>query len=83
MQNCPKKGKRLIKNKITLAKTLFPSLSLIIRMRRVLRMLLFYDDEIFEKIENMSTEEIKKFCHQFLDNYILGNKGIVKMLYEY
>ena len=54
MQNCLKKSKRLIKNKITLGKNLFHSFSVTVRIRRVLRMLLGYDDEIVEKIENMS-----------------------------
>ena len=42
-----------------------------------------YDDEIVEKIESMSTAETKKICHQFLDNYILGNEDIVRLLYEF
>ena len=83
MQNCLKKSKRLIKNKITQGKNLFHSFSIIVRIRRVLRMLLGYDDEIIEKIENMSTAETKNFCHQFLDNYILGNEDIVRLLYEF
>ena len=50
---------------------------------RVLRMLLGYDDEIMKKIENMSNIETKNFCHQFLDNYILGNEDVVTLLYEF
>ena len=46
-------------------------------------MLLGYDDEIIEKIENMSNTETKNFCHQFLDDYILGNEDIVRLLYEF
>ena len=47
-------------------------------------MLLGYDDEIIEKIENMSTAETKNFCHQFIfNNYILGNEDIVRLLYEF
>ena len=46
-------------------------------------MLLGYDDEIIEKIENKSTAETKNFCHQFLDNYTLGNEEIVRLLYEF
>ena len=45
-------------------------------------MLLGYDDEVIEKIENMSNAETKNFSHQFLDNYILGNEDIVRLLYE-
>ena len=71
MQNCLKKSKRLIKNKITQCKNLFHSFSITNRIKLVLRMLLGYDDEIIEKIESMSTAETKNFCHQFLDNYIL------------
>ena len=83
MLNRLKKSKRLIKNKITLGKNLFHSFSIIVRIRRFLRMLLGYDDEIIKKIENMSNTETKNFCHQFLDNYILGNEGIVRLLYEF
>ena len=43
-------------------------------------MLLGYDDEIIEKIENMSNNETNNFCHQFLDNYTLGNEDIVRLL---
>ena len=46
-------------------------------------MFLDYDDEIIEKIESMSTVETKNFCHQLLDNYILGNEDIVRLLYEF
>ena len=46
-------------------------------------MLLGYDNEIIEKIENMSNTETKNFCHQFLDNYFLGNEDIVRLLYEF
>ena len=46
-------------------------------------MLLGYDDEIIKKIENMSNTETKNFCHQFLENYILGNEDIVRLLYEF
>ena len=46
-------------------------------------MLLGYDDEKIEKIENMSYTETKNFCHQFLDNVILGNEDIVRLLYEF
>ena len=46
-------------------------------------MLLGYDDEIIEKIESMSTAEAKNFCHQFLNEYILGNEDIVRLLYEF
>ena len=46
-------------------------------------MLLGYDDEIIEKIENMSNTETKNFGHQFLDNYILGNEDIVRLLNEF
>ena len=42
-------------------------------------MLLGYDDEIIEKIENMSDAETKKFSHQLLDNYILGNEVVVRL----
>ena len=45
-------------------------------------MRLGYDDEVIEKIENMSNTETKNFSHQFLDNYILGNEDIVRLLYE-
>ena len=83
MQNCPKKSKRLIKNKNTLGKNLFHSFSVIVRIRRVLKMLLGYDDEKIEKVENMSYTETKNFCHQFLDNVILGNEDRVRLLYEF
>ena len=83
MQNCLKKSKRLIKNKITLGKNLFHSFSIFVRIRRVLRMLLGYDDEIIEKIESMSNTETKNICRQFLDNYILGNEDIVTLLYYF
>ena len=66
----------------TLGKNLFHSFSIIVRIRRVIRMLLGYDDEIIEKIENMSNIETKSFCHQFLGNYILSNEDIVRLLYE-
>ena len=46
-------------------------------------MLLGYDDEIIDKIENMSAAETKNFSDQFLDNYILGNEDIVRLLYEF
>ena len=50
-------------------------------------MLLGYDDvtlkTLIEKIENMSNTETKNFCHQFLNNYILGNEDIVELLYEF
>ena len=46
-------------------------------------MLLSYDDEIINKIENMSTAETKNFCHQFLDNCILGYEDIVRLLYGF
>ena len=46
-------------------------------------MLLGYADEIIEKIEIISNTETKNFCHQFLDNYILVNEGIVRLLYEF
>ena len=83
MQNCLEKSKRLIKNKITLGKNLFHGFSIIVRIRRILGLLLGYDDEIIEKIENISNTETKNFCHQFLDNYILGNEDIVRLLYEF
>ena len=38
---------------------------------------------MIEKIENMSAAETKNFSHQFLDNYILGNEDIVRLLYEF
>ena len=79
MQNCLKKSKRLINNEITPGKNLFHSFSLIVRIRRVLRMLLGYDDEIIEKIENISDAETKNFSHQLLDNYILGNEVVVRL----
>ena len=44
-------------------------------------MLLVYDDEVIEKIENMSNAETKNFSHQFLDNYLLGYEDIVRLLY--
>ena len=46
-----------MKNKITLGENLFHSFSIIVRIRRVLKMLLGCDDEIIEKIENMSNTE--------------------------
>ena len=46
-------------------------------------MFLGYGDEIIEKVESMSTAETNNFCHQFLDNYILGNEDIVRLLYEF
>ena len=46
-------------------------------------MRLVYDDEIIEEIENMSSAEINRFFHQFLNNFILDNEGIVRVLYEF
>ena len=46
-------------------------------------MLLGYDDVIIEMIENISNAETKKFSHQFLDIYILGNEDIIEQLYEF
>ena len=46
-------------------------------------MLLGYDDEEIEKIENMSTAETKNFTRQFLDFYILGNEDIVRLFYDF
>ena len=46
-------------------------------------MLLGYDDEIIKKIEKMSNTETESFFHQFLDNYILSNEDIVRLLYEF
>ena len=57
----PYKNKWLIKNKITLGKNLFHSFSIIVRIKRFLRILLGYDYEVIEKIENMSNAETKNF----------------------
>ena len=52
---------------------------MIVRIRRVLRMLLGYDHELLENIENTSTAEIYNFFHKFLDNSILANQDRVGM----
>ena len=46
-------------------------------------MLLGYDDEKIEIIENMSTAETKNFTRQFLNFYILGYEDIVRLLYDF
>ena len=46
-------------------------------------MLLGYDDEIIKKIENMSNAKTKNVSHQFLDDYILDDEDLVRLLYEF
>ena len=74
--------KRICSRKITLGQHNTAKHSLLIKIKKMINILLAYEPTIIEKIQAMKISDRSKFCHNFLDNYILGNDTIVRTLYS-